>query len=103
VVPRTAPAAALAATLARLMTGDLPKPQDFEALAPVIGTAWVRRVPGHDLWIFFRFDAVEVTVVSLTTRSPVRVEEWVFTEAAVRFRSSLRSAAELVGIDSQIA
>ena len=72
--PRTLPAAALAATLGRLMTGPLPKPQDFEALAPVIGVAWARRVADLDLWVFFRFDDDEVTIIGLTARPPTRVE-----------------------------
>jgi hypothetical protein len=74
VAPRKLPAAVLAATLGRLMTGPLPGPQDFEALAPVFGVAWVRRVAGLDLWVFFRFDEIEVTVLSVTSRPPVRVE-----------------------------
>ena len=73
VMPRTLPAAALAATLGRLMSGPLPKPQDFEALAPVIGVAWARRVADLDLWVFFRFDDDEVVIVGLTARPPVRV------------------------------
>ena len=74
IVPGTLPAAALAGTLARLMAGPLPKPHDFEALAPIVGVAWVRRVPNLDLWVFFRFDDLEVTVLAVTSRPPVRVE-----------------------------
>jgi len=38
---------------------------------PPVARYWFRRVPGHNLWLFFAFDQVELIAVSLTGRPPV--------------------------------
>jgi hypothetical protein len=51
----------------------LPEQVDFEAVFHP-GRAFVRRVPKHNLWIWFRFDADHVTLVSITDEPPVPAE-----------------------------
>lgn len=74
VAPRSLTMAALGATLGRLINGKLPTSHDFEALLPPVGVAWARRVPGVQLWVFFTFDANEVTILAMTEQEPVPVE-----------------------------
>jgi hypothetical protein len=31
----------------------LPGPLDYEILIPPVHRAWVRRIPGHNLWLFY--------------------------------------------------
>jgi hypothetical protein len=62
---------ALRATLAGLAEGDLPGPLDYEVAIPPTRFAWVRRVTGCNLWVFFTFDAGEVRAVALTSSPPV--------------------------------
>jgi hypothetical protein len=62
---------ALGTTLAALSTADLPGPLDFEALIPPTRRAWVRRVPGRNLWVFYTFAAAEVRAVGLVDSPPV--------------------------------
>jgi len=45
----------------------LPGPSDFEATRKPFGRAWVRRVTGRNLWLWYRFDDNEVMLVALTT------------------------------------
>ena len=75
VTPRTLPASALAATLGRLLDGVLPGPLDFKTAMPVVDEAWVRRVPGSSLWLYYTFDENELIVWSLNNREPIRTDE----------------------------
>lgn len=52
-------------------TEALPGPADFEAVRRPSGRAWVRRVGGRNLWLWYRFDANEIVLVALTTEPPV--------------------------------
>src|SRR5262245_20481627 len=54
---------------------DLPGPSDFEALEKPIGRAWVRRVGGRNIWLWYRFNDVEVMLLTVTTEPPVPVDE----------------------------
>jgi hypothetical protein len=74
VAPRTLPAAALAATLGRLLDGALPGPMDFRTAVPDVDTAWVRRVPGASLWVYYSFTDDELTVWSLNNREPITTD-----------------------------
>ena len=74
VPPRTLPASALAATLGRLLDAELPGPLDFRAMMPS-GEVWVRRVPGASLWLYYTFEADELTVWSLNNREPIRIDD----------------------------
>jgi hypothetical protein len=48
----------------------LPGPADFETeFAP--GRAHVRRVPGQNLWLLYRFDATYVDVLAVRSDPPV--------------------------------
>ncbi len=62
---------ALLATLTGLAEGALPGPLDYEVAIPPTRFAWVRRVPGCNLWVFYSFDAEEVRAVALTASRPV--------------------------------
>jgi hypothetical protein len=53
---------------------DLPGPADvLVKLAP--GFAHVRRVPGQNLWIWYRFDDEHVDMVTLKSEPPVPEDE----------------------------
>jgi hypothetical protein len=61
---------ALSATVRTLAEADaLPSPLDAEAAIPPTSRAWVRRVPGCNLWVFYRATDDMLTVI-LVTRSP---------------------------------
>ena len=62
---------ALAATVASIARGPLPGPQDAETLMPPVARYWFRRVPGHNLWVYFAFDEGELIIVTITARPPV--------------------------------
>lgn len=67
----TPPRRALASTLTAMLAAELPGPLDFEAMIPPTRFAWVRRVPGCNLWVFYTFDAAELRAVALTASPPV--------------------------------
>jgi hypothetical protein len=53
---------------------ELPGPADFEAAERPVGRAWVRRVAGRNLWVWYRFTADEVILLAVTTEPPVPAE-----------------------------
>lgn len=66
----------LGRTLAALAHAPrLPGPQDFEATTRPVGRAWVRRVAGRNLWVWYRFDEHEVALATITTDPPLPLEE----------------------------
>ena len=73
--PSTSGARGLAATIARLQSGELPGPLDAETLVPPVARWWFRRVPGANLWVLFTFDASSVTLRSVTDHPPIPVDE----------------------------
>ena len=58
-------------TRALAAADDLPGPSDYEAKAHPIGRAWVRRVGGRNLWLWYRFTDEEVVLVTVTIEPPV--------------------------------
>lgn len=54
---------------------DLPGPSDFESAERPVGRAWVRRVAGRNLWLWYRFTVGEVHLLTVTTEPPVPVED----------------------------
>jgi hypothetical protein len=74
VEPRSARFRAVFATVGALAsTETLPAATDFEtSFAPK--RAHVRRVPGHNLWILYKFDDTYVDVLSVRDAPPVPVE-----------------------------
>jgi hypothetical protein len=54
---------------------ELPGPADYEAVAQRVGRAWVRRVGGRNLWLWYRFTGDEVVLITVTTDPPVPVDE----------------------------
>jgi hypothetical protein len=74
---RGSPRADVVARTARALAAaeELPGPADYEAKAHPVGRAWVRRVGGRNLWLWYRFSDVEVTLVTVTTDPPVPVED----------------------------
>lgn len=62
---------AVAATVRALAADDLlPASQDTVVeFRP--GRAYVRRVPGHNLWVWYRFDSTTVSIVSVSDQPPV--------------------------------
>ncbi|MBI3202642.1 MAG: hypothetical protein HYZ29_13975 [Myxococcales bacterium] len=66
---------AIGATIAALANEpSLPGPGDALAATPPAGTAWVRRVPGHNLWLWFTASEAHLVVWSLHRRPPVPLD-----------------------------
>jgi hypothetical protein len=67
---------AVARTVNALSAADqLPGTSDFEAIEKPVGRAWVRRVAGRNIWLWFRFNDAEVMLLTLTTEPPVPVDD----------------------------
>ena len=49
-------------------------PGDTLAATPPVGTAWVRRVRGHNLWIWFDATETRLVLFSLQRRPPVPLD-----------------------------
>lgn len=76
IVPGSARARAVGLTIAALgMEEKLPGPEDTRALVPPTGEAFVRRVPGRNLWLWYTVAGDVVTVVGLTADPPVPADE----------------------------
>jgi hypothetical protein len=72
VVPGSALARLLVATQNALCAArTLPSPLDSEAAIPPLRTAWVRRVTGKNLWLYYAFDDSHVTVIAVVKQPPV--------------------------------
>ncbi len=63
------------ATRALAAADQLPGPGDYEAKGTPVGRAWVRRVGGRNLWLWYRFSEGEVILVTVTTDPPVPFED----------------------------
>jgi hypothetical protein len=46
----------------------------FGTATPEADEAWVRRVPGASLWVYYTFTEDELTVWSLNNREPIRTD-----------------------------
>lgn len=67
---------ALARTVRTLTSADeLPGRSDFEAVKKPVGRAWVRRVGGRNIWLWYRFSESEVILLTLTTEPPVPLDD----------------------------
>ena len=67
---------AVGRTVSALTSADeLPGPADFEAREKPVGRAWVRRVAGRNLWLWYRFNDEEVSLLTLTTEPPVPLDD----------------------------
>jgi hypothetical protein len=66
---------AVFATIAALAkTDELPGPADYEAsFSP--GRAYVRRVTSHNVWLFYRFDADHVFLLTARREPPVPIDD----------------------------
>jgi len=65
---------AVAAVIRRLAEqADLPAPTDLPALLPPTHAAFARRVPGHNLWLWFTTSADRLVLVTITDTPPVPV------------------------------
>ena len=73
--PNTAPYRAVFAAIGALEDAEaLPGPGDYETrFAP--GRAHVRRVPGHNVWLLYRFDADHVSVLTARKAPPVPADD----------------------------
>ena len=76
VVPGSARGRAVGLTIAALGADPvLPAPGDTRALIPPTGEAFVRRVPGRNLWVWYTVSDDTVSVVALTADPPVPAGE----------------------------
>jgi hypothetical protein len=53
----------------------LPAPGDTEAMIPPTGRGFVRRVPGENLWVWYRPRADHLTILCVTSAPPVAVDD----------------------------
>ena len=53
----------------------LPGPMDYAAKGHPAGRAWVRRVGGRNMWLWYRFTDDEVVLVTVTTDPPVPLDD----------------------------
>ncbi len=53
---------------------ELPEPSDYEATGKRVGRAWVRRVGGRNLWLWFRFTSDELLPLTVSTNPPVPLD-----------------------------
>ena len=68
-------AVAVARAVRALMeAAELPGASDFEATVRPVGRAWVRRVPGFNLWLWYRWKDEELVLVTVTTVPPVPLD-----------------------------
>ncbi len=66
--------ASVAATLRALTRAEaLPEAADTEAMIPPVARAWVRRVGGENLWVWYRSAESTVTLLALTSSPPVPI------------------------------
>lgn len=73
--PQSRRAKAIARTIAALAAAEkLPGPADDEAPVPPTATAYVRRVSGENLWIWYRLRPGEVVIITVKGEPPVPVE-----------------------------
>lgn len=76
VVPGSARARAVGQTIAALAQDEtLPAPSDTRAPVPPTGVAFVRRVPGRNLWLWYTVAADVVALVALTADPPIPLDE----------------------------
>ncbi|MGH7435042.1 MAG: hypothetical protein ACRENE_05145 [Polyangiaceae bacterium] len=76
VVPNSERGRAVGQTIAALLDADaLPGPRDIRALMPPTGEAFVRRVPGRNLWVWYRADDETLYLAHLSSDPPVPVDE----------------------------
>jgi hypothetical protein len=71
--PRSRAVGAVVRALAE--ADDLPGPGDTRALVPPTGEAFVRRVSGRNLWVWYRPRGDELVLVTLTADPPVPLDE----------------------------
>ena len=53
---------------------NLPGPGDTRALLPPVREAFVRRVPGRNLWVWYRAEGETLFLVHLSSDPPVPVD-----------------------------
>jgi hypothetical protein len=53
---------------------ELPGASDYEASVNPVGKAWVRRVGGRNLWLWYRFTDEELTLVTVTIEPPIPLD-----------------------------
>ncbi len=64
-------ARAIARTVAALATATtLPGPLDYLEAIPPVETAYVRRVVGENLWLYYRFTDDELILVTIVDHPP---------------------------------
>ena len=67
--------AAVGATLSTLAdAAALPGLSDLEAAVPPTGRAFVRRVQGRNLWLWYRVESDEIVALLVTKTPPVPID-----------------------------
>lgn len=69
--PTDRAAVAIGRSIAALSSAAvLPGPLDVEAPVPPTNVAYVRRVPNHNIWIWYTLAPGEVAIITLTNAPP---------------------------------
>lgn len=75
IIPGSQRGRAVGRAIAALLDAEvLPSPLDARALLPPTGDAFVRRVPGRNLWIWYRADAERLFLVHVSSDPPIPSE-----------------------------
>lgn len=76
IVPGSERGLVVARTIAALLAAEeLPGPSDTVAAIPPTGTALVRRVPGRNLWLWYRVEGNTVLLRHVSSEPPVPIDE----------------------------
>lgn len=76
IVPGSKRGRAAAQTIVALLDAEaLPGPGDVAAMIPPTATAFVRRVPGRNLWLWYRVEGDVVLVRHISSEPPVPLDE----------------------------
>jgi len=76
IVPGSERGLAVGRTIVALLDAEeLPGPGDIVANIPPTSRALVRRVPGRNLWLWYRVDSDTVTVRHVSSEPPVPADE----------------------------
>jgi hypothetical protein len=66
---------ALAAMVRSLATAEvLPGPFDYQVAIPPVQTAWCRRVPGYNVWLFYRVREDVLYLLHVVSSPPVPLD-----------------------------
>ncbi|GAC1587505.1 MAG: hypothetical protein NVS3B20_15930 [Polyangiales bacterium] len=70
--PKTPLATAVAATIREMASTTTIAAKSEPVIIPPVRHAWVRRVLGHDAWVYFDFDDQEIVLITMSLTRPMQ-------------------------------